>query len=238
MVSRNFIQTAIVALSAFFIVSIAPVAFAQKADIGSIATKGTTVFSGDKVEVADTTLVNLKGGGRIEMTKASATFTQDGDTVVVRPTRGTFRFNFLKDEKVRILTDCFDLFAGKDVAVGTVAMKADDAAAKKNAETKYAVTMTSGLLTKDSDWDQVATTPEKPLRTVSRGGECVVPVAWTSWQSVAAASEIAAGVGIGIANARGGGGSVGDTGPDDDDGGAPNYPQEPQDVPDESPSSR
>ena len=68
----------------------------------AVAPTGTTIFAGDRVTSDDTALIDLNGGSRIEMTKATATFSRQGKTLLVKANQGLLRFNFVKGENVRI----------------------------------------------------------------------------------------------------------------------------------------
>jgi hypothetical protein len=63
---------------------------------------GTTIFAGDKVSSTQPALINFESGSRIEMTKAAATFSRQGRTLVVQASQGLIRFNFLKGEDVQL----------------------------------------------------------------------------------------------------------------------------------------
>jgi hypothetical protein len=69
----------------------------------STAPTGTTVFAGDRVIATSVpALINLTSGSRIEMTKAVATISRQGKTLVVQAGEGLLRFNFLRGEQVHI----------------------------------------------------------------------------------------------------------------------------------------
>jgi hypothetical protein len=134
-------------------------------------------------------VINLKSGGRIEMTKAAATFAMEDDTLVVRPSHGIFRFNFLKDEKVRIVTKCYDLFAGQETAIGALELNGQ----------KFDVEMATGSLTYDADGEKFATTPDKPLHARDRGNECVIAGGLPLPAILTGVGAAVAAVGIGVA---------------------------------------
>jgi len=70
----------------------------------SSAPTGTTIFSGDRVASSQPALIDFSNGSRIEMAKASATFSRDGKTLVIKADQGLLRFNFAKGEDVSIDT--------------------------------------------------------------------------------------------------------------------------------------
>jgi hypothetical protein len=84
----------------------------------SIAPTGTTLFAGDRVAATNQpALISFNSGGRIEMTKAVATLSREGDTLVVHPVEGLLRFNFVKGEEVRINAGRYNFTAvGRDSA--------------------------------------------------------------------------------------------------------------------------
>jgi hypothetical protein len=206
MVLRILTKMMAVTLAAVLVVSASPFSLAATADIGVIATAGgvtvnqnqaptgTTVFSNDKVEAVKTpTVINLKSGGRIEMTKAAVTFAMEDDTLVVRPSHGVFRFNFLKDEKVRIDTKCYDLFSGQDNAIGALELNGQE----------FDVALASGSLTYDANGEKFSTTPDNPFHVSDRGNDCVVDAALSKKRKLAAiligAGVAGAAIGIGVA---------------------------------------
>jgi hypothetical protein len=83
----------------------------------SVAPTGTTVFPGDRIVTSEPALINFSNGSRIEMTKAAATFSRQGNTLVVAANRGLLRFNFLKGEEVQINAGRYSFTSvGKDSA--------------------------------------------------------------------------------------------------------------------------
>ena len=68
----------------------------------SSAPTGTTIFAGDKITSPQPSLINFDSGSRIEMTKAAATFSRHGETLVINADEGLIRFNFKKGESVQI----------------------------------------------------------------------------------------------------------------------------------------
>lgn len=84
----------------------------------SVAPTGTTIFVGDRVATSDTpALINFNSGSRIEMTKAAATFSRQGEALVVQASQGLLRFNFTKGEEVQISAGRYNFTAvGKDSA--------------------------------------------------------------------------------------------------------------------------
>ncbi len=78
------------------------------------APTGTTIFTGDKVTSVQPTLINFSGGSRIEMTKSAATFSRQGNTVVVQADEGLLRFNFKKGESVQINAGKFQFTGGSE----------------------------------------------------------------------------------------------------------------------------
>jgi hypothetical protein len=84
----------------------------------SVAPTGTTIFAGDRVAATSApALINLTSGSRIEMTKAVAALSRQGETLVVQASEGLLRFNFLKGEEVRVHAGRYNFTAvGKDSA--------------------------------------------------------------------------------------------------------------------------
>src|SRR5213083_1702081 len=76
----------------------------DRATVGTLpAPTGTTIFAGDRVVTNETpALINFSGGGGIELTRAAASFTRDGQALVIAATNGLLRFNFKKGEAVKI----------------------------------------------------------------------------------------------------------------------------------------
>jgi hypothetical protein len=110
------VRTLAVALSFMAIIMTVPFSPAEvvAASLGSVVTAtsvtvgntvaptGTTIFAGDRLATDGPALLNLKGGSRIEMTKAAATFDRQSNVLVVRANEGLLRFNFVKGENVQI----------------------------------------------------------------------------------------------------------------------------------------
>jgi hypothetical protein len=103
------------------------------------APSGTTLFSGDKVLAEkDGALINFFSGSRIEMTKATAIFTQQGKTLVANISQGLLRFNFAKGEDVQIHAGKFNFVVkGNSAHVGELGF---------NNKGEIAVTMSEGAL--------------------------------------------------------------------------------------------
>ncbi|NLT68118.1 MAG: hypothetical protein GXX84_16060 [Acidobacteria bacterium] len=80
----------------------------------AVAPTGTTIFAGDKVSSSQPALISFSGGSRVEMTKAAATFTRQGDTLVVDTNQGLLRFNFKKGEPVQINAGKFQFTGSQD----------------------------------------------------------------------------------------------------------------------------
>jgi hypothetical protein len=81
--------------------------------VGNVsAPTGTTFFAGDKVASIQPAMINFQSGSRIEMTKAAATFSREGKTIVVQTDQGLLRFNFQKGESVRINAGKFQFTGG------------------------------------------------------------------------------------------------------------------------------
>ena len=78
------------------------------------APTGTTIFTGDRVTSLQPTLINFNGGSRIEMTKAAATFSRQGKTLVVQSDQGLLRFNFKQGESVQINAGKFRFTGGTE----------------------------------------------------------------------------------------------------------------------------
>jgi hypothetical protein len=143
----------------------------------SIAPTGTTVFAGDRVAAtSQPALINFSSGGRIEMTKAVATLSREGNTLVVKPVEGLLRFNFVKGEEVRINAGRYNFTAvGKDSAhTGELGL---------NRNGQIVLSMTEGVFNSidTASGQQTEVTPNKPLRatdlqgkgTVSKGGNAL-----------------------------------------------------------------
>lgn len=88
--------------------------------VGNVtAPTGTTFFAGDKVTSVQPAMIKFDSGSRIEMTKAAATFSREGKTIVVQTDQGLLRFNFKKGETVRINAGKFR-FSGAATPAGLV----------------------------------------------------------------------------------------------------------------------
>jgi hypothetical protein len=88
---------------AFSIAPLGAIVTAGSVTVGNaIAPTGTTIFSGDRVASDGSALLNLKSGSRIEMTKASATFNRQDNTLVVQANEGLLLFSFVKGEDIKI----------------------------------------------------------------------------------------------------------------------------------------
>ncbi|MDR1727927.1 MAG: hypothetical protein LBT74_08425 [Acidobacteriota bacterium] len=209
MKSGNMIKTAAVAM---FVVSLCVLAQAQtQAPIGTLtsgtatiggspASVGTAVFPGNQVAAPKgAAAIRLASGGQIELAKGTATFTKDGDTVVVDPSVGEFRFNFLKGEKVKIVADCYDLYA--DASEGS-----EHVGAFKQEKGKLDVDMTVGRLTYDSAYGREAVAPQRSLSAKMDAGKCVPtqPSSWSKGSVIGTtAAAVAIGVGVGVAATSG-----------------------------------
>jgi len=76
----------------------------DRATVGALsAPTGTTIFAGDRVVTNETpALINFSSGGGVELTRAAASFTRDGQVLVIAATNGLLRFNFKRGEAVKI----------------------------------------------------------------------------------------------------------------------------------------
>jgi hypothetical protein len=79
---------------------------------GSVAPTGTTLFAGEQVSVSEApALIQFNGGSRIEMTRAAATYSREGNALIVQANRGLLRFNFKRGEQVQINAGRFQFTA-------------------------------------------------------------------------------------------------------------------------------
>jgi hypothetical protein len=90
---------------------------ANKVTVGNAAAPtGTTIFAGDRVVSDGPALVNLNGGSRVEMTKATATFNRQEGALVLQAEKGVLRFTFVKGENVQIKAGNYTFTSANDSA--------------------------------------------------------------------------------------------------------------------------
>jgi len=181
MVQMNAKSTAVIlALSMLALVAIMPFSLADapkttpvgvivtsgKVMVGDInAPSGTTIFSGDKIfATKDGALINFFSGSRIEMTKATATFMQQGKTLIANVNQGMLRFNFVKGEDVQIHAGKFNFVVkGNSLHVGELGL---------NEKGEIVLTMSEGAMSlADNNGNVIAEVDSKhPFADVKNTG--------------------------------------------------------------------
>jgi hypothetical protein len=130
----------------------------------SSAPTGTTIFAGDKVASTQPAMITFSGGSRLEMTKAAATFSRQGKTLVVQADQGLLRFNFVKGEAVQINAGKFQ-FKGINESdhIGELGL---------NNKGEVVMTLKTGSFAAVNTETGVRTevTPSKPLVVAKQGG--------------------------------------------------------------------
>jgi hypothetical protein len=136
----------------------------------SAAPTGTTIFAGDSVATTDVpALINLISGSRIEMTKAVATLSRQGKTLLVEASEGLLRFNFLKGEEVQINAGRYKFTAvGKDSAhIGELGV---------NRNGQVVLTVNEGVFSSLNtvSGERAVVLPNNPLLATELGGKGTV----------------------------------------------------------------
>jgi len=133
----------------------------------SAAPTGTTLFAGDRITAANLpALVSFKSGSRIEMTKAVATLSREGNTLVVQPVEGLLRFNFVKGEEVQINTGRYNF-----TTVGEDSSHAGELGLNRNGQLVLAMTEGTFASFDTVSGEQKEVSPNKPLQATSLEGK-------------------------------------------------------------------
>jgi hypothetical protein len=209
MVHRSLrVKTFSLALALLTIAATAPFAPAETvagAPLGTIITggsvtvgnvsapTGTTFFAGDKVASIQPAMINFNGGSRIEMTKAAATFSREGKTIVVQTDQGLLRFNFQKGESVRINAGKFQ-FAG-----GNNSSRVGELGVNRNGQLVMTLTEGSFEALNTETGARTEVTAAKPLTVTNQ----VPAVAAGAGTATTAGSAITAGIVAGVAGGVG-----------------------------------
>jgi|GEM_PF-3263783 hypothetical protein len=132
----------------------------------SAAPTGTTLFAGDRIAATNLpALVSLKSGSRIEMTKAVATLSREGNTLVVQPVEGLLRFNFVKGEEVQINTGRYNF-----TTVGKDSSHAGELGLNRNGQLVLAMTEGTFASFNTVSGEQKEVSPNKPLQATDLQG--------------------------------------------------------------------
>jgi hypothetical protein len=157
-----------------------------------VAPTGTTFFAGDKVTSIQPAMINFESGSRIEMTKAAATFTREGKTIVVQSDQGLLRFNFKKGESVQINAGKFQFTGGINSGrIGELGV---------NRNGQLVMTLTEGtfeaLNTETGARTEVSTA--KPLAVTNQASAAVAGAGMAAKAGSAVTAAVVAGVGGGV----------------------------------------
>ena len=168
------------------------------------ASTGTTIFAGDRISAQDSpALVSFPSGSRIEMTKAAAIFTREGDTLVVRANEGLLRFNFKKGEQVQIAAAQYQFRA-----IGNDAAHVGELGLNKNGE--LAMVLAQGVFAASNSvtGERIQVNPGQPLILMNAEAKSTTTQASKASKSAAKAGSTtqtsAAAAGAGPAGAGGG----------------------------------
>ncbi len=166
--------------------SIGSIVTAGKVVVGnSAASTGTTLFAGDHVTAMETpALIVLNSGSRVEMTQAAATFSRQGNLLVVQAAQGLLRFNFYKGEAVQIIAGKFRFVAaGSDTPhTGVLGVNRNGQVAIDTLEGKFdAVNTASGKNFEVPSWATFIATDQTGTGTVTKGQKTVTDTSktWT-----------------------------------------------------------
>lgn len=131
----------------------------------TVAPTGTTIFAGDQVVSSEPALINLNSGSRIEMTKAAATFTRQGKTLLVQANQGLLRFSFIKGENVQIMAGQYTITPVNDSAhVGELGL---------NRNGQVVMTVTEGVFAvlNTVTGSRTEAYPNNPMVAMDQGGK-------------------------------------------------------------------
>ena len=151
----------------------------------SVASTGTTIFSGDRVITQDApALINFSSGSRVEMTKAAATFTRQGRVLAVQASNGLLRFNFEKGENVNIKAGKYNFSSA-----GNGTAHAGELGLNKNGQVVMALNKGIFAAHDTVTGERTEITPNSPLvmldqsgqGSVSKGGKTLSDAS-KSWQ--------------------------------------------------------
>jgi hypothetical protein len=115
-----------------------PVSFGGALPIGKVVTtgvvsvgesktpSGTVLFSGERIAAEEAAaLVTFREGGSVLLNEgAAATFSRDGELLLIRADRGSINFNFLPGEEVRIQTGSREYVSSKSGVAGEISVNA------------------------------------------------------------------------------------------------------------------
>ena len=133
----------------------------------SVASTGTTIFSGDRIVTQEApALINFSSGSRVEMTKAAATFTRQGGVLAVQATNGLLRFNFEKGENVSIKAGKYNLSSAGN---GTV--HAGELGVNKNGQVVMALNKGVFAAHNTVTGERTEITPNSPLMMLDQSGQ-------------------------------------------------------------------
>jgi hypothetical protein len=91
---------------------------------GSTAPSGTVVFSGERVMAQEApALISFRQGGSVLLNEgAGATFSRNGDVLLIQASNGTMSFNLPAGEKVRIQAGSHNYVSSESGSVGEITM--------------------------------------------------------------------------------------------------------------------
>lgn len=139
---------------------------AAKVMVGNAsAPTGTTIFAGDTVASTEPALINFSTGSRIEMTKAAANFSRQGQTLVVAANQGLLRFNFPAGEQVQLSAGDYKFTStGNSGHIGELGL---------NRSGQVVMSVTQGVFAAVNAATGAATAvvPNSPLVATAQGGQ-------------------------------------------------------------------
>ena len=150
----------------------------------AFAPTGTTIFAGDKVTSTQPSLINFDSGSRVEMTKAAATFSRQGKTLIVKADEGLLRFNFKQGESVQIDAGKFQITGtGNSNHIGELGLSSKGQIIMTVAEGSF-----SALNTETGTRTEV--TPTKPLSSESQASAALGAGSATTSSAVSTAGVV------------------------------------------------
>jgi len=163
----------------------------------STAPTGTTLFAGDRVSALESpALINFNSGSRVEMTKAAAAFSRDGDTLVVQASQGLLRFNFKNGEAVQINAGRFQFTAAGNGSAhaGELGLNRNGQVAMNLNEGVFAALDTStGARFEVPSGTTFAATDQSGKGTIAKGGKTLTDSSKTWKESELKAQCVVAG---------------------------------------------
>jgi hypothetical protein len=131
------------------------------------APSGTTVFDGDRILALNnsTALVQLAGGGRIEVVNGIADLHREGNRLLVKAERGLLRFRFEVDSRVRFRAGRYDFTSSSSHSA-----HAGDLGLNLNGQVAMVLTSGSFMATRILDGATLQVVPDAPMVVLDQFG--------------------------------------------------------------------